>query len=121
MTDGTHDVTDESFGAEVLTSPEPVLVDFWATWCTPCKLVGPLVAESAQTYAGRLKVVKLDIDENPAAAGRYRVRSIPTLMVFKDGVPVAIQVGALSKAQLAAFVEPHLQSHGAAPREGGAA
>ena len=121
MTDTAHDVTDQNFAAEVLTSPEPVLVDFWATWCTPCKLVGPLVAESAKTYAGRLKVVKLDIDQNPAAASRYRVRSIPSLMMFKDGAPVATQVGALSKAQLAAFVEPHLQRHGAAVREGGAA
>ena len=112
MTDAIHDVSDESFGAEVLTSPEPVLVDFWATWCTPCKLVGPLVAESAKTYAGRLKVVKLDIDQNPAAASRYRVRSIPTLMVFKDGAPVATQVGALSKTQLASFVEPHLATPG---------
>jgi len=108
MANATHDVTDQSFGAEVLASREPVLVDFWATWCTPCKLVGPLVAESAKTSAGRLKVVKLDIDANPAAASRYRVRSIPTLMVFKDGVPVATQVGAISKAQLASFVEPHL-------------
>ncbi|MEO8466347.1 MAG: thioredoxin [Gammaproteobacteria bacterium] len=108
MTDGTHNVTDQSFGTDVLTSAEPVLVDFWAQWCTPCKLVGPLVAESAKTYAGRLKVVKLDIDENPGAASRYRVRSIPTLMLFKGGVPVATQVGALSKAQLALFVEPHL-------------
>ncbi len=112
MADTTHNVTDQSFDAEVLTSAEPVLVDFWAQWCTPCKLVGPLVVESAKTYAGQLKVVKLDIDANPAAASRYRVRSIPTLMVFKDGVPVATQVGALSKTQLASFVEPHLATPG---------
>ena len=112
MTDATRDVTDASFGTEVLASHEPVLVDFWAQWCTPCKLVGPLVAESAKTYAGRLRVVKLDIDENPTAASRYRVRSIPTLMLFKDGAPVATQVGALSKAQLASFVEPHLSTPG---------
>jgi len=110
MTDATPDVTDATFEAEVLTSAEPVLVDFWAAWCTPCKLVAPLVAQSAKTYAGRLKVVKLDIDDNPAAASRFRVRSIPTLMVFKDGAPVATQVGALSKAQLASFVEPHLSA-----------
>ena len=108
MSDAIHDVTDETFRSEVLNATEPVLVDFWATWCTPCKLVGPLVAESAKTYVGRLKVVKLDIDANPGAASRYRVRSIPTLMVFKDGAPVATQVGALSKAQLAVFVEPHV-------------
>src|SRR5512143_1364228 len=108
MTDATHNVTDETFGAEVLTAAEPVLVDFSAKWCTPCRLIDPLVAESAKTYAGRVKVVKLDIDENPTATSRYRVRSVPTLMVFKGGAPVATQVGALSKAQLAAFVEPHL-------------
>ena len=116
MTDALRTVTDASFGADVLTSSEPVLVDFWAQWCTPCKLVGPLVADSAKTYAGRLKVVKLDVDENPAAASRYRVRSIPTLMLFKEGVPVATQVGALSKAQLASFLEPHLTAELSAAR-----
>jgi|SRR6185295_846612 len=110
MTYATHNVTDANFEAEVLTSTQPVLVDFWAAWCTPCKLVAPLVAQSAETYAGRLKVVKLDIDDNPAVASRFRVRSIPTLMVFKDGAPVATQVGALSKAQLASFLEPHLSA-----------
>jgi len=109
MTDATHTVTDATFAAEVLSPQEPVLVDFWAQWCTPCKLVGPLVAESAKTYSGRLKVVKLDIDANPQATARYRVRSIPTLMLFKDGVPVATQVGALSRTQLASFVEPHIE------------
>ena len=108
MSATTPPVTDATFGSEVLTSPLPVLVDFWAEWCTPCRLVGPLVDQSAQTYAGKMKVVKLDIDANPAAAARYRVRSIPTLMLFKDGAPVATQVGGLSKTQLAAFLEPHL-------------
>jgi thioredoxin len=110
MTDATQVVTDATFAADVLTSSEPVLVDFWAKWCTPCRLIGPLVAESAKTYAGRLKVVQLDVDENPAAASRYRVRSIPTLMLFKDGAPVATQVGALSKGQLAQFIEPHVHA-----------
>jgi thioredoxin 1 len=108
MTDATRTVTDQTFDAEVLASSEPVLVDFSAQWCTPCKLVGPLVAESAKTYSGRLKVVKLDIDDNPLASTRYRVRSIPTLMLFKGGVPVATQVGVLSRTQLASFVENHL-------------
>ena len=108
MTNPTHDVTDASFGEEVLTSAAPVLVDFWAKWCTPCRLVSPLVADSAKTYAGRLKVAQIDIDEHPDAASRYRVRSIPTLMLFKGGAPVATHVGALSKSQLASFVEPHL-------------
>jgi thioredoxin 1 len=116
MTDSTRTVTDQSFKAEVLASPEPVLVDFWAQWCTPCKLVGPLVAESSQTYAGRLKVVKLDIDANPGVTTEYRVRSIPTLMLFKGGVPVATQVGALSRSQLATFVERHLEQPELAPR-----
>jgi thioredoxin 1 len=108
MTQTTLDVTDTSFGDEILTSSAPVLVDFWAKWCTPCRLVGPLVADSAKTYAGRLKVVQIDIDENPKAASLYRVRSIPTLMLFKGGVPIASHVGALSRTQLASFLEPHL-------------
>jgi thioredoxin 1 len=108
MTHTTPDVTDTSFGDEVLTSAAPVLVDFWAKWCTPCRLVSPLVADTAKTYAGRLKVVQIDIDENPEAASRYRVRSIPTLMLFKDGAPIASHVGALSKTQLASFLDPHV-------------
>ena len=108
MTDATHDVTDASFGTAVLASPEPVLVDFWAQWCTPCKLVGPLVAESAKTYAGRLKVVKLDIDENPAAASRYNVRSIPTLMVFKDGKVVGQIVGSAPRAKIEDLIKKAL-------------
>jgi thioredoxin 1 len=108
MNDSIRAVTDANFGDEVLTATEPVLVDFWATWCTPCKLMAPVVADSAASYAGRLKVVKIDVDDNPAAASRYRVRSIPTLVLFKAGAPVASQVGTVSKAQLASFVEPHL-------------
>jgi thioredoxin 1 len=114
VTNAPLTVTDQNFDAEVLHASEPVLVDFWAPWCTPCKLIGPLVAESAITYAGRLKVVKLDIDENPVLASRYRVRSIPTLMLFKAGAPVATQVGAPSKAQLQSFVERQLRAHAAA-------
>jgi thioredoxin 1 len=115
MTESTRNVTEATFDAEVLTSSAPVLVDFWAQWCTPCRMIGPLVAESAKTYAGRLDVVKLDIDENPAVASRFRVRSIPTLMLFKGGVPVATHVGALSKGQLASFIEPHLSAATAGP------
>lgn len=109
MTAVTQPVTDSSFATEVLASLVPVLVDFWAEWCTPCKMIGPLVEESATTYAGRLKVAKLNVDDNPAIASRYRVRSIPTLLLFKDGVPVATQIGALSKTQLAAFIEGNLE------------
>lgn len=109
MTNANRPVSTATFDAEVLTSTEPVLVDFSAEWCAPCRLIGPVVADSAQTYAGRLKVVELDIDESPATASRYRVRSVPTLMLFKNGAPVATHVGTLSKAQLARLIEPHLE------------
>jgi thioredoxin 1 len=119
MTETTRDVTDATFGTEVLTSSAPVLVDFWAKWCTPCRLIGPLVAESAKTYEGRLTVVKLDVNENLAVASRFKVRSIPTLMLFKDGAPVATHVGALSKGQLASFIEPHLSTAAAGSSRAG--
>jgi thioredoxin 1 len=110
MTNANQPVSAATFDTEVLTSTEPVLVDFSAQWCAPCRLIGPVVADSAQTYAGRLKVVELDIDESPATASRYRVRSVPTLMLFKNGAPVATHVGTLSKAQLARLIEPHLEA-----------
>jgi thioredoxin 1 len=100
-------VTDQSFPEEVLKSSGPVLVDYWAEWCGPCKMIGPIVEETAKEYAGRLTVAKLNIDENPATPSRYHVRGIPTLMLFKDGQPVATQVGSLSKGQLQAFIEAH--------------
>lgn len=101
-------VTDASFPSEVLASSVPVLVDYWAEWCGPCRMIGPLLDETADQYAGRLKVAKLNIDENPAVPGKYRVRSIPTLMLYRDGQPVATQVGALSRSQLAAFLDANL-------------
>jgi thioredoxin 1 len=101
-------VTDASFPSEVLASPVPVLVDYWATWCGPCRMIGPLLDETADQYAGRLKVAKLNIDENPAVPSQYHVRSIPTLMLYRDGQPVATQVGALSRSQLAAFLDANL-------------
>jgi thioredoxin 1 len=108
MADSAHNVTDASFNKAVLASNVPVLVDFWAAWCAPCRMIGSLVAETADTYTGKLKVAKVDVDGNPAAASRYQVRGIPRLMLFKDGVPVATHVGALGEAQFAALVEPHL-------------
>ena len=105
MSDKIKHVTDTSFNTEVLQSPIPVLVDYWAEWCGPCKMIGPIVEESATRYADRLSVVKLNVDENPATATRFHVRGIPTLMLFKDGHPVATHVGSLSKGQLQAFVE----------------
>jgi thioredoxin 1 len=108
MSEVITSVTDESFETDVLASPVPVLVDYWAEWCSPCKMIAPLLAESAASYAGRLTVAKLNVDGSPKAPSRYHVRSIPTLMVFKNGQPVATHVGALSKAQLAAFLEANV-------------
>ena len=101
-------VTGENFQTEVLQSPVPVLVDFWAAWCGPCRAVAPAVEEIAAEYAGRLKVVKIDVDENNEVAGRYNVLSIPTLMVFKGGQMVERLVGAYPKAAILSKVQAHL-------------
>ena len=108
MSDAIKHVTDATFATEVLASSLPVLVDYWAEWCGPCKMIAPILEASAASFAGRLNVAKINIDENPQAPTRYHVRGIPTLMLFKDGQPVATQVGAVSKAQLAAFIEANL-------------
>tara|TARA_Y100001970_G_scaffold293300_1_gene439159 strand:+ start:4077 stop:4397 length:321 start_codon:yes stop_codon:yes gene_type:complete len=104
----TVTVTDENFQEEVISSEKPVLVDYWATWCGPCKMVGPIVEEIASEYQEKLKVGKLDVDNNQASAAQQNVMSIPTLLIFKDGEVVAQQVGALSKTQLIEFIEPYL-------------
>jgi thioredoxin 1 len=101
-------VTDSSFKEEVLESNIPVLVDFWAPWCGPCRMVAPVVEEIAQQYEGQLKVVKVNTDENPQIAGQYGIRSIPTLMIFKDGVKVDMVVGAVPKTTLANTLEKYL-------------
>ena len=101
-------VTDQSFREEVLQSSLPVLVDYWAEWCGPCKMIGPALEESAKSYAGQLTIAKINIDENTATPSEYHVRGIPTLMLFKDGRPVATQVGAVSRAQLSAFIDHNL-------------
>jgi thioredoxin 1 len=101
-------VTDESFANEVLKSTIPVLVDYWAEWCGPCKMIAPILDEIAQEYEGRLKVAKLNIDENPATPPRYGIRGIPTLMLFKAGQVEATKVGALSKSQLTALLNSNL-------------
>jgi thioredoxin 1 len=108
MSEAITRVTDASFEADVLKSPGTVLVDYWAQWCGPCKMISPLVDEFAATYAGRLTVAKIDVDENPRTPSQYHVRSIPTLMLFRNGQPVATQVGAVSKSQLNAFIEANL-------------
>lgn len=101
-------VTDDSFEAEVLQSNLPVLVDYWAEWCGPCKMIAPILDEVAGEYAGKLKVAKLNIDDNPGTAGKFGIRGIPTLMLFKNGAVEATKVGALSKSQLAAFLDGNL-------------
>ena len=101
-------LTDDNFEKEVTSSEIPVLVDYWATWCGPCKIVGPLVEEIASEYGQRLKVGKLDVDSNQDLALEQNVRSIPTLLIFKEGKVVAQHVGALPKNKLTEFIEPHL-------------
>ena len=101
-------VTDDSFEAEVLQSALPVLVDYWAEWCGPCKMIAPILDEVATEYTGKLKVAKLNIDDNQATPGKFGIRGIPTLMLFKNGAVEATKVGALSKSQLTAFLDGNL-------------
>ncbi|MGI9334360.1 MAG: thioredoxin TrxA [Gammaproteobacteria bacterium] len=108
MSEHIHHITDDTFEEDVLKSDEPVLVDYWAEWCGPCKAIAPIVDEIAQEYAGKLKVAKLNIDENPSTPPKYGIRGIPTLMLFKAGNVEATKVGAVSKSQLAAFIESNV-------------
>jgi len=101
-------LTDESFQNEVLDSPKPVLVDYWAEWCGPCKMIAPILTEIADEYEGKIKIAKLNIDDNPQTPPKYGIRGIPTLMLFKDGNVEATKVGALSKSQLTAFIDTNL-------------
>ncbi|MHC5594659.1 MAG: thioredoxin [Nostoc sp.] len=101
-------VTDSSFKQEVLDSEVPVLVDFWAPWCGPCRMVAPVVDEISEQYKGQIKVVKVNTDENPQVASQYGIRSIPTLMIFKDGAKVDMVVGAVPKSTLASTLEKYL-------------
>jgi len=108
MSQGIVNVTDDNFEQEVLKSTGPVLVDYWAEWCGPCKMIAPVLEEIAREYDGKLKVAKLNIDENPATPPKYGIRGIPTLMLFKNGHVEATKVGAVSKSQLAAFIDGNL-------------
>jgi thioredoxin 1 len=108
MSEHIHYISDTSFEQEVLQSPVPVLVDYWADWCGPCKMISPVLDEVAKEYTGKLKVCKLNIDENQATPPKYGIRGIPTLMIFKNGNVEATKVGALSKSQLTAFVDSNI-------------
>lgn len=101
-------VTDDSFEQEVLQASKPVLVDYWADWCGPCKMIVPVLDEIADEYEGRVRIAKLNIDDNPNTPPRYGIRGIPTLMLFKEGEVEATKVGAVSKSQLTAFIDSNL-------------
>lgn len=108
MSEHINYVSDATFEAEVLQSPLPVLVDYWAEWCGPCRMIAPILDEIAKEYAGRLGVAKLNVDENQQTPQKFGIRGIPTLMLFKNGNIEATKVGALSKSQLTAFIDSHI-------------
>lgn len=108
MSSNLIQATDATFEQEVIKSSLPVLVDFWAPWCGPCLMVAPVIEQIAETYQGRLKVVKVNVDENPGVSARYQIMSIPTLILFKGGQPVDSVIGALPKNQLVNFLSRHL-------------
>ncbi len=108
MSDNILQLTDATFEQDVIRSSDPVLVDYWAEWCGPCKMIAPILEEIASEYHGKIKVAKLNIDDNPQTPPKYGIRGIPTLMLFKNGNVEATKVGALSKSQLTAFIDSNL-------------
>lgn len=108
MSDKIVHISDDGFEADVLNADQPVLVDYWAEWCGPCKAIAPVLEEIAEEYSGKVKIAKLNIDDNPATPPKYGIRGIPTLMLFKNGNVEATKVGAVSKSQLSAFLDSNL-------------
>jgi thioredoxin 1 len=108
MSENIKHITDANFDAEVLKSEHPVLVDFWAEWCGPCKMIAPILEEVAQQYEGKLVVAKVDVDANQAVPAKFGIRGIPTLILFKNGVPAAQKVGAMAKGQLVQFIDSNI-------------
>ena len=108
MSNNISHTSDETFSDEVLASSTPVLVDYWAEWCGPCKAIAPVLDDLADEYLGKLKITKINVDENPETPPKYGIRSIPTLMIFNQGEVEGTKVGAVSKAQLVQFIEDHI-------------
>ncbi|MBT8506685.1 thioredoxin [Coxiella-like endosymbiont of Rhipicephalus sanguineus] len=110
MSEYVHSTLDDNFDKDVLKANKPVLVDFWAEWCQPCKMISPIVEEIAKEYSGRVKVFKMNVDDNIEIPAKYGIRGIPSLLIFREGDVIATKVGALSKSQLAAFLDENLHS-----------
>ena len=108
MNDNIIHVNDEEFDEKVLASEAPVLVDFWAEWCGPCKMIAPVLEQVAEQYGDRIKIAKVDVDTNKQTAIKFNIRSIPTLMIFKDGHPEGTKMGAMSRTQLTSFIDAHI-------------